>query len=241
VGGDKQLPFLPREENEENPAMGWRAIRVSLDRPALLRYQLRALLYSAEDRELNIMFPMIAEIQELRGVKAIYQKEIDRMIKSGHTPPADVKIGCMLEVPSLAWQLDLLMKEVDFISIGTNDLMQFFFACDRGSPKLAGRYDLLAPSVLSFLKTIVDSGKEAGVPVTLCGEMGGKPLEAMALLGLGMTRLSVSPTAIGSIKKMVRSLDLQKLTPFLEANLNSDKHSLRDSLTLFAKDHDILI
>lgn len=241
VGGDKQLPFLPREENEENPAMGWRAIRVSLDRPALLRYQLRALLYSAGDRELNIMFPMIAEIQELRGVKAIYQKEIDRMIKSGDTPPANVKLGCMLEVPSLAWQLDLVMQEVDFISIGTNDLMQFFFACDRGSPKLAGRYDLLAPSVLKFLKSIVDSGKEAGVPVTLCGEMGGKPLEAMALLGLGMTRLSVSPTAIGSVKKMARSLDLQKLTPFLEANLNSGKHSLRDSLTLFAKDHDILI
>ena len=241
VGGDKKIAFLPREENEENPAMGWRAIRISLDRPALLRYQLRALLYSAKDRELNIMFPMIAEIQELRGVKAIYQKEVDRMIKNGDTPPANVKLGCMLEVPSLAWQLDLVMEEIDFISIGTNDLMQFFFACDRSSPKLAGRYDLLAPSVLSFLKTVVDSGKVYNVPITLCGEMGGKPLEAMALLGLGMTRLSVSPSAVGAIRKMARTLDLQKLKPFMEANLKSDKHSLREQLILFAKDHNIYI
>jgi len=238
IGGDKQVPFLPRED-EENPAMGWRAIRIALDRPALLRFQLRALLYAAAGKTLHVMFPMIAEVAELRRCKAILQKEIDRLEKFDKTPPVAVKVGCMFEVPSLSWQLDSLMKEIDFLSIGTNDLMQFFFACDRSNPKLADRYDLLAPPVLAFLHMIVQTCKEAGVPVTLCGEMGGRPIEAMALVALGLERLSISPTSIGPVKRMIRSVHMEKLREFLMANLNSTEHSIRDSLLLFARDHNI--
>ncbi|WCL54151.1 phosphoenolpyruvate--protein phosphotransferase [Gimibacter soli] len=240
IGGDKQVPFLPRDE-EENPAMGWRAIRVALDRPALLRYQLRALLYAAAGRTLHVMFPMIAEVAEFRACRKILQKEIERLEGLGKEPPGRVYVGCMLEVPSLAWQLDALLKEVDFLSIGTNDLMQFFFACDRSSPRLAGRYDLLAPSVLTFLRGVVASCNAANVPVTLCGEMGGRPLEAMALVGLGLRRISTSPTSIGPVKRMIRTLNLDELRVFLDARLDSTDHSIRDSLVHFARDHGIKI
>ncbi len=240
IGGDKPVPFLPRD-NEENPAMGWRAIRIALDRPALLRYQLRALLYAAAGKTLHVMFPMIADLSELRRCKKILQKEVERLKQYGKPEPVDVKVGCMLEVPSLSWQLDLVLKELDFLSIGTNDLMQFFFACDRSNPRLADRYDLLAPPVLRFLRFIVESCHKADVPVTLCGEMGGKPIEAMALFGLGLRRISVSPTSVGPIKRMIRSIDLSTLQAFILSQLSSPEHSIRDSLLSFAQDHDIEI
>lgn len=240
IGGDKHVPFLPREP-EENPAMGWRAIRVALERPALLRYQLRALLYAASGRKLNVMFPMIAEVSEFRRCKAILQKELDRLKRFDKVPPIDIKVGCMFEVPSLSWQLDSLLKEVDFLSIGTNDLMQFFFACDRSNPKLADRYDLLAPSVLSFLHMIIKTCDEANVPVTLCGEMGGRSIEAVALVAIGLRKLSVSPTSVGPVKRLLRSVDMGQLRQFLGENLQSDQHSIRDSLLLFARDHGIKV
>ncbi|GHF10467.1 phosphoenolpyruvate--protein phosphotransferase [Kordiimonas sediminis] len=238
IGGDKPVPFLPREP-EENPAMGWRAIRIALDRPALLRYQLRALLYSAAGKTLHVMFPMIAEVAELRRCKKILQKEIDRLDRLGKDKPVAVKVGVMLEVPSLSWQLDILLREIDFLSIGTNDLMQFFFACDRSNPKLADRYDLMAPPVLAFLHSVVRACHQAGVPVTLCGEMGGRPLEAMALIALGLRRLSISPSAMGPVKRMIRSVDLKNLRQFMMENITSPEHSIRDSLLLFARDHNI--
>lgn len=239
IGGDKQVPFLPRDEEEENPAMGWRAIRIALERPALLRFQLRAMLYAAAGRELNVMFPMIAEVAELRRCKSIFQKEIDRLEIHGRTPPSTIKVGCMLEVPSLAWQMDLLLDEVDFLSVGTNDLMQFFFACDRSNPRLTDRYDLLAPPVLSFLHTVIEACNQRGTPITVCGEMGSKPIEAMALIGLGLRRLSVSPTAIGPVKRMIRSMDLDRLEEFMLSRLSSADHSIRDSLMHFARDHHV--
>jgi phosphotransferase system enzyme I (PtsP) len=239
IGGDKQVPFLPRDEEEENPAMGWRAIRIALERPALLRFQLRAMLYAAARRELNVMFPMIAEVAELRRCKSILQKEIDRLPLHGHTPPASIKVGCMLEVPSLAWQMDLLLDEVDFLSVGTNDLMQFFFACDRSNPRLTDRYDLLAPPVLSFLHSVIQACRGRDVPITVCGEMGSKPIEAMALIGLGLRRLSVSPTAIGPVKRMIRSMNLEQLEGFMQSKLLSGEHSIRDSLMHFARDHHV--
>ncbi|NVJ69865.1 MAG: phosphoenolpyruvate--protein phosphotransferase, partial [Alphaproteobacteria bacterium] len=238
IGGDKPVPFLPRDE-EENPAMGWRAIRIALDRPALLRYQLRALLYAAPGKTLYVMFPMIAEVAELRRCKAILQKEIDRLDKYGKQGPKEVKVGCMLEVPSLSWQLDILLKEIDFLSIGTNDLMQFFFACDRGNPRLANRYDLLAPPVLAFLHMVIRACDNAGVPVTLCGEMGGRPIEAMALVALGLRRISISPTSVGPVKRMIRSVNLKQLREFMLSNITSPEHSIRDSLVNFARDHSI--
>ncbi|WND01376.1 phosphoenolpyruvate--protein phosphotransferase [Temperatibacter marinus] len=238
VGGDKEVPFLPKVK-EENPAMGWRAIRIALDRPALLRYQLRALLTASAGHPLNVMFPMIAEIVELRRCKSILRKEIDRLEKLGKEGPTVVNVGCMLEVPSLAWQMDLLVQEVDFVSIGSNDLMQFFFACDRGNPQLANRYDLLAPPVLNFLKSVVEKCHSANVPVTLCGEMGGRPIEAMALVALGMRRLSVSPNAVGPVRRMLRTVDLKHLEKYVADLMDTGLHSIRDSLINYAKDHDI--
>ena len=238
IGGDKQVAFLPRDDSE-NPAMGWRAIRIALDRPVLLRYQLRALLYAAAGRDLNVMFPMIAEVAEFRQCKKLLDKELKRLDMLGKEKPRSIKVGVMLEVPSLSWQLDILLGEIDFMSIGTNDLMQFFFACDRGNPRLEDRYDLLAPPVLAFLNMIIRSCDEAGVPVTVCGEMGGRPLEAMALVALGLKRLSISPSAIGPVKRMLRSVDLAKLRQFLMENITSPEHSIRESLLHFARDHDI--
>lgn len=239
IGGDKQVPFLPRDEEEENPAMGWRAIRIALERPALLRFQLRAMLYAAAGRDLCVMFPMIAEVAELKRCKAILQKEINRLEMYNRMSPASIKVGCMLEIPSLAWQMDLLLNEIDFLSVGTNDLMQFFFACDRSNPRLTDRYDLLAPPVLSFLYSVIQACNDKGVPITLCGEMGSKPIEAMALVGLGLKRLSVSPTAIGPVKRMIRSMNLDRLEQFMLSKLSSADHSIRDSLVHFARDHQV--
>lgn len=240
VGGDKEVPFLPRVK-EENPAMGWRAIRIALDRPALLRYQLRALLYAAAGRTLHVMFPMIAEVAELKRCKAILNKELKRLEKYNRAGPLEIKVGCMLEVPSLAWQMDLLVKEIDFLSIGTNDLMQFFFACDRSSPKLSNRYDLLAPPVLRFLHSVVSQCHAANVPVTLCGEMGGRAIEAMALVALGLKRLSVSPSAVGPVRRMIRSLDLSHASGYVKELMDTDLHSIRDSLKNYAKDHNVIL
>lgn len=238
VGGDKHVPFLPREA-EENPAMGWRAIRIALDRPALLRYQLRALLYAAAGRKLNVMFPMIAEVDEFRRCRKIFNKELSRLKLTGREAPSEIKLGCMLEVPSLAWQLDQLLPEVDFLSIGTNDLMQFFFACDRGSPRLEGRYDLLSPAVLRFLADVFSRSDKAGVPVTLCGEMGGHPLEALALLAIGCRSVSVGPLSVGPVKRMIRSVRFDKLEPYVRQKIAGAEHSIRDSLKNFASDHGI--
>lgn len=240
IGGDKAVPFLPRE-NEENPAMGWRAIRIALDRPVLLRYQVRALLKAAAGRRLGLMFPMVAELSEFRAARAIVAKEVQRLERLGEKGPAKLEVGVMLEVPSLAWQLDPLLAEVDFISIGTNDLLQFFFASDRSNPKLTDRYDLLSPAVLNFLRMVVKACDRARVPVSLCGEMGGRTLEAMALIGLGLRRLSVSPTTIGPLRRMIRSTELKRLEDFVLSRLDAPDHSLRGPLHDFARDHGIVL
>jgi phosphotransferase system enzyme I (PtsP) len=182
IGGDKLLPYLDRED-EENPAMGWRAIRIGLDRPALLRTQIRALLQAAAGRSLHLMFPMIAEVAEFDSALAMVDKEVARLERLGRLLPKVVRVGTMLEVPSLAWQLPALLKRVDFLSLGSNDLMQFMFASDRGNPRLADRYDILAPGVLSFIRHLVRQCEAAAVPLSVCGEMAGRPLEAMALNG----------------------------------------------------------
>jgi len=240
IGGDKAVPFVPRIE-EDNPAMGWRAIRLALDRPVLLRYQIRALLKSAASQPLSVMFPMIADVSEFRAAKAIVLKEKRRLERLGEPTPDQLKIGAMLEVPALAWQLDPLLKEVDFLSIGTNDLLQFFFACDRANPHLADRYDLISPAVLNFLRMVVDACDQANTPVSVCGEMGGRPLEAMALIGVGLRRLSIPPSAIGPVRRMIRSLDLSRVTSFLHRNMSSGKHSLREVLREFSRDHDYIV
>lgn len=238
VGGDKPVAFLPRMP-EENPALGWRAIRITLDRPVLLRYQVRALLMAAAGRHLRLMFPMVADVAEFRAAKSIVTKEIRWLQSRAYALPDKIEVGSMLEIPSLAWQLSSLAQEADFLSIGTNDLMQFFFASDRGNPKLSDRYDLLSPAVLSFIHWVVKCCDDYNMPVSVCGEMGAKPLEAMALIGIGIRTLSLTPTAIGPVKALVRTLNLSAFSSFLHSRLNSNAHSLRDTLSAYARDHGI--
>ncbi len=241
VGGDKILPYLTRYDDEQNPAMGWRAIRLALDRPVLLRIQLRALLKAASGRNLKLMFPMISEVAEFDAARTLLDKEMSRLQRLKEELPKDVKIGTMLEVPGLAWQLDALLTRVDFVSIGSNDLMQFLFASDRGNPHLAGRYDVLSPAALSFLRDVVGRCDDANVPVSLCGEAAGGTIEAMALIGLGLRQISMNAASMGKVKMMVRSLDTNKLSAFMEPLFDRPDHSLRDALTSFAEEQGVSI
>jgi phosphotransferase system, enzyme I, PtsP len=240
VGGDKVLPYQEHEA-EENPAMGWRAIRIGLDRPVLLRQQLRALLQAGSGRRLDIMFPMIAEVAEFKAAKNILMSEAKRLAARGVAMPRLLRVGTMLEVPSLAFQLPALLQLVDFISIGSNDLMQFLFASDRGNPRLAGRYDPLSPPALSFIRNVAKACTDAKIPLAVCGEMAGHPIEAMALIGIGVTQLSMSATAIGPVKMMARSLDTPALSRYMARLLDRPDHSLRGRLMNFAQDHGIAL
>ncbi|MBO6784632.1 MAG: peptidase, partial [Alphaproteobacteria bacterium] len=238
IGGDKALPYL-HSGSEENPAMGWRATRIALDRPAMLRHQLRALIQAAGGRELSVMFPMIAQVAEFRTVRRLLDMELDRAARNGHDLPARVRTGVMLEVPALAMQLDSLLPQVDFLSVGSNDLVQFLFASDRGNPRLEGRYDVLAPAVLNFLQGIVEACAQAEKPLTVCGEMAGDPISAMALLGLGIDRLSMSAAGVGPVKAMVRSVDVRELVDYQSRLLRGSAPSIRRHLRGFARDHGI--
>ena len=211
IGGDKVLPYVHSFEEEENPAMGWRAIRLGLDRPGLLRTQLRAMLKAAGGRDLRIMFPMITMVSEFERARDMVEREKAFLKRHGYKLPETIKLGVMIEVPSLLFQLDELFSVVHFASIGSNDLLQFTMASDRGSTRLAGRFDPLSQPFLRVLKTILDKGLEHHVPLTLCGEIGGRPLEAMALLALGYRSLSMSPSSIGPVKAMLLDLDVARL------------------------------
>jgi phosphotransferase system enzyme I (PtsP) len=240
VGSDKLLPYWV-SAGEDNPAMGWRAIRITLDRPAVLRHQLRALVGAAAGRDLNVMFPMVAEVAEFIQARALLDMELERHQSFGGTPPAKVRVGTMLEVPALAWQLTSLLKRIDFISIGSNDLTQFLFAADRGNTRISERYDVLSPAMLSFLRWVTGLCDQAGVQLSLCGEMAGRPLDAMVLLGLGIRNLSMSAPSIGPVKAMVRSLSLPRLEDYMATLYDLTDHSVRDKLRHFALDHGVQI
>ncbi|MEK9672480.1 MAG: phosphoenolpyruvate--protein phosphotransferase [Rhodospirillaceae bacterium] len=241
AGGDKVLPYWDTEAEEENPAMGWRAIRLCLDRPALMRDQLRALISAAAGRELRVMFPMVTEVAEFDRARKLLDAELSRAAKRGHPPPSAVFTGVMLEVPGLMFQLPALTRRADFVSVGSNDLLQFLFASDRGNPHVAGRYDELAPAVLNSLGMVARHCRDTGTELSLCGEMAGHPLSAMALIGLGFRNLSMSAPAIGPVKAMVRSLDLQALEAYLDRVSQSADHSLREKLRGFAADHGVTL
>lgn len=240
IGGDKVMPYWDHGQ-DENPAMGWRAIRVSLDRPALFRQQLRALLRAAADQDLYVMFPMIAEVREFKYARHLLDREIERIRDGGGALPRQVKVGAMLEVPALIYQLADLLREVDFLSVGTNDLFQFLFASDRGNYRISEAYDVLSPVLLKLLRSVVEQCEAAGVPVSICGEMAARPLDAMALLGIGFRNLSVSPPAVGPIKMMVRSTQVTHVTRYLEKICLGRQGSLREKLKAYAQDHGIII
>lgn len=242
IGGDKAVPYMREETGEEeNPAMGWRALRLALDRDGLMKVQARALLDAGAGRVLNIMFPMISEPWEFDAAKALIEEQRAWLVKRDRPLPAEINYGAMLEVPALADALDVLLPKVDFLSIGTNDLTQFLFAADRANPRLADRYDWLSPSVLRFLRRIVRDCEAANVPVTICGEMGGRPLEALALLALGIERLSITPAAVLPIKAMVRSTTLEPLRAAMAGWLYAPGSDVRALLAAAADEAGVVL
>ena len=240
IGGDKVLPYLAHTA-EENPAMGWRAIRIGLDRPAMLRQQLRAFLRAAAGHDLYVKFPMIAEIAEFEEARALLDKEVARLAAEGREPPRSIRVGVMLEVPSLLWQLPALLERVDFLSLGTNDLAQFLYACDRGNPRLADRYDLLSAPMLALFRHVIAACETAQKPLSMCGEMAASPIEAMVLIGLGFRSLSMAATAMGPVKAMTRSLDAGALAHYLDEIGGRPDHSLRRWLEAYARDHSVVL
>ena len=241
IGGDKALPYLSNDDEAENPAMGWRALRLSLARSTLMRAQARALIEASEGRVLRVMFPMISEPWEFESARELFEQQLAWAKKAKKPLPRRVEFGAMLEVPSLAEMLDQLLPRIDFLSIGTNDLTQFLFAADRADPRLAERYDWLSPAILRFLKRVLDAAHAAGVPARLCGEMGGRPLEAMALIGLGADNFSITPAAVGPVKAMVRSLDAERCRAKLGKLLEKPPKDMRRTLTDWARRHRVAI
>lgn len=241
IGGDKVLPYFKTTTQEENPALGWRAIRLTLDRPALLRAQVRALLRASGGRELKLMLPMVTELGEIAQARELIDREVRHLARFAHLLPTSLKIGAMLEVPSLLWQLDELMKRVDFVSVGSNDLFQFVMAADRGNSRLSSRFDPLSVPFLRVLRQIAQAGERSGTPVTLCGELAGKPISAMALIGVGFRAISMSASSIGPVKAMLRELPLEPLREEIDAALDGDDALLpmRAKLVAFAEAHGV--
>ncbi|WP_182418400.1 phosphoenolpyruvate--protein phosphotransferase [Bartonella sp. HY038] len=241
IGGDKVLPYFRFKEQEENPALGWRAIRLTLDRPALMRTQLRALLKASIGRELRVMLPMVSDVSEIHRTRELIDREINYLDRFGYGQPTRIKLGAMVEVPGLLFQLDELMEVVDFVSVGSNDLFQFLMAVDRGNSQVANRFDQLSVPMLRVLRNIIRAGERAEKPVTLCGEMAGKPITAMALIGLGYHRISMTPSSIGPVKAMLLSLDAQDLRKNLDDILDSRDTgiNMREFLLRYAEDNNI--
>src|SRR5262245_1632841 len=235
IGGDKVLPYL-RNVEEENPALGWRAIRLGLDRPGLLRSQVRALLRAGSGRDLKIMFPMIATVEEFDEAKSLVERELTHLRRHGHKLPEQLDVGTMLEVPSLLYQLDELLDRVDFLSVGSNDLVQFFYAADRGNSRVADRFDAISAPVLRALKAIVEKGRVHAKPVTLCGELASKPIGALALVAIGYRSLSLSPLAVGPVKAMLLDLNVGKAAALMQPLIESPAGSqpIRARLKAFA-------
>ncbi|MGN6102033.1 MAG: phosphoenolpyruvate--protein phosphotransferase [Devosia sp.] len=235
IGGDKVIPYM-RSAVEENPAMGWRSLRLALDRPGLLRTQIRALLLAADGRPLKILVPMVTETSEFRQARLVLNKELERLQRSGQKVPEKLELGAMIEVPSLLFELDQLLPEADFVSIGSNDMVQFLTAADRANPRVSKSYDPIAMPRLRAFRHIVQEARRFNVPLTMCGELAGRPMEALALLSIGMTRLSMGPPSIGPIKEMVLSLELEPIRRSVSAALleGADSSDIRALLTEWA-------
>ncbi|EFI53189.1 MAG: phosphoenolpyruvate--protein phosphotransferase [Bradyrhizobiaceae bacterium] len=236
IGGDKALPYMDTIV-EENPALGWRAIRLGLDRPGLLRGQIRALLRAAAGRALRIMFPMVTVVREFDEAKTMVERELTYLRQHGHTLPERIDVGTMIEVPALLYQLDDLFERVDFVSVGSNDLFQFLYAVDRGNARVTDRFDTMSAPILRALRHIARKGKEAGKSVSLCGEMASQPLGALALIALGYRSMSVNATAHGPVKALILELDAAKIEAEMATWLDTpyDLVPIREKLTAFAE------
>jgi phosphotransferase system enzyme I (PtsP) len=236
IGGDKLLPYMKGVE-ETNPALGWRALRIGLDRPGLLRLQFRAFIRAAAGRDLRVMAPMVSTVDEFRTARAMFDREIAWNASCGYEPPRSTSLGVMVEVPSLLWQLDEIAAAADFLSVGSNDLMQYLYAADRDNRRVANRFDPLSVGFLRALRSIAQAGERHGTPVTLCGEMGGQTLEAMALMAVGYRELSMSAASIGPVKAMTLSLNIGEAEREVETMLAKGREdaSLRGALERLAE------
>ncbi|HEV7275526.1 MAG TPA: phosphoenolpyruvate--protein phosphotransferase [Devosiaceae bacterium] len=242
IGGDKVIPYL-RSEIEENPAMGFRSLRLALDRPGLLRIQIRALLQAADGGPLKILVPMVTDAWEFRRTRQVVNREVERLRHAGEKVPSKLELGAMIEVPSLLWELDQVLPEADFVSIGSNDLVMFLTASDRANPRVSKNYDPIAVPRLRAMRHIVDTARRYNVPLTMCGELAGKPVEALALMAIGMTRLSMSPPSIGPIKEMILGLDLAPVRASVSAALleGADGVGIRELLLEWAERQSLAI
>lgn len=241
LGGDKIAPFMGRREREENPALGWRALRMALDHPYFFRRQLRALIRASRRQELRLMFPMVATVEEFEAARRLLDSEMEWAIKFGRDLPDRLYVGAMVETPSLAFSIDSLKGKADFLSVGTNDLMQFFFAADRDNARLTGRYDILSRPAMRLLQRMRQRADEAELPITVCGEAAGRPLEALALIALGYRKLSMQAARIAPIKLLVRSVDASRLAPTVQKALDSGDGSVRNAMLSIANDFGVKI
>ncbi|MEO0762375.1 MAG: putative PEP-binding protein, partial [Pseudomonadota bacterium] len=229
IGSDKILPYLKRVD-EPNPALGWRAMRVALDRPLLFRMQVQALIRAARGRALSIMFPMITESWEFYEACDKVRAEVGRERARGRAVPESLRLGLMLETPSLVFAEDRLFETADFVSVGGNDLLQFFFAADRENERVRRRYDLMNHTALTMLGRIVERCAAAGTPVCYCGEAAGRPLEALALAAVGFRELSMRPASIGPVKRALRAGDLGGIRTMIAESAAAGEPSARPRL-----------
>jgi len=226
VGSDKVLPFLTQAD-EPNPALGWRAIRIGLDKPAVMRMQIQALLRGAKGRDLSVMFPMVAQMEEFIAAKELVLREVEREKSLGHLLPATLKIGTMLETPSLAFAPKVFFEMTDFVSIGGNDLKQFFFAADRENELVRRRYDTLNVSFLSIIEMIAKRCRETGTHLSFCGEDAGRPIEALCFAAMGLPALSMRPASIGPVKNIIRRNSLSEVKAVIDAARERGDQSVR--------------
>jgi phosphotransferase system enzyme I (PtsP) len=229
IGSDKVLPYMKAQE-EPNPALGWRAIRVGLDKTGVMRMQLQALLRAANGRPLTVMFPFVAQMEEFLAARAHVLREVHRERSLGHTLPSELRVGAMLETPSLAFAPRRFFEETDFISIGGNDLKQFFFAADRENERVRRRYDTLNVSYLSLIEKIVDRCLETGTPVSFCGEDAGRPVEALCFAAMGLRSLSMRPASIGPVKHILLRANLSEVRRVIAAARESGEQSVRPAV-----------
>ncbi|MEM9199136.1 MAG: phosphoenolpyruvate--protein phosphotransferase, partial [Pseudomonadota bacterium] len=235
IGSDKVLPNMKRQE-EPNPAMGWRAIRLGLERRGMMRMQIQALLRGAQGRPMSIMFPFVAQLEEYERARELVEREIAAERALGHSLPDRVEIGAMLETPSLAFAPDRFFEITDFISIGGNDLKQFFFAADRENERVRRRYDTLNVSYLGFIEHVVRRCADARTPLSFCGEDAGRPVEALALSAIGMRTLSMRPASIGPVKRLLRAVDLRAVREVIDVARTSGAMSVRPALTAWLRE-----
>ncbi|MEO1537711.1 MAG: phosphoenolpyruvate--protein phosphotransferase [Pseudomonadota bacterium] len=235
IGSDKVLPYMKRED-EPNPALGWRAIRVGLDKGGVMRMQLQALIRATKGRPLTVMFPFVAQFEEFKAARQHVLDELERERKLGHDVPEDVQIGAMLETPSLAFAPRQFFEMADFISIGGNDLKQFFFAADRENERVRRRYDTLNVSFLSFIEQIVQRCDETNTPVSFCGEDAGRPVEALCFAAMGLRALSMRPASIGPVKNLIRRVDLGEARRVINEARGSGVQSVRADVMAWLKD-----